>query len=616
MHHRFKRRVLPRPNPSHLSKIPEICHPVPRKSGKTLPIQSSTIRDLLSSQTVYKNYGRGGSGPQTKEHTSDPLFGRSPSNFQLRRNFVIPERHDNSSPRKPRLDYKLRKIKSSTKHQVKISRNLTGLSASILSSPRREDQESYLTGVTVSKQTEVLNQRGYETPGPSHVLYSRCSLGSKSYERPSELDPFILGQKSEPSRKENQHSSRGKKFPKLVEDSGKSFQGPEMEQLASNIHLDRCKQDRLGSKTSGKTGSGSMVPVRSKQVIKLQRIESGLGNPEGLLRTSTGPKPQNIIRQHDHSRLPQTPRGHTVCISPKNIKKDLSLGRRKCPLSDGSPSEGVRKQRGRFPEPVHSRSPRVVPKQGSFLPFNPEMGNTANRSICHQRKQESRPLLLPAEEYPRLPSRCLLPQLALKTSLCLPSTSSDLKDSAKNKTRRPQDYLDSSLLAKKKLVPSTEESGIGRTSYSPSKEGPPIPRVCSSSQSRVAPSISLDPEKQMLRAKGLSEEVIATLQASRKPVTSAIYHKIWKRFVSFCHPEIPNLSSPNIQQILEFLQAGLSKGLKTSTLKVQVSALSVFFDVSLADHSSRARTEGEKRRRSQSPAGLDRLSGTVILSKT
>ncbi|KAG8589555.1 hypothetical protein GDO81_006439 [Engystomops pustulosus] len=58
----------------------------------------------------------------------------------------------------------------------------------------------------------------------------------------------------------------------------------------------------------------------------------------------------------------------------------------------------------------------------------------------------------------------------------------------------------------------------------------------------------MDPEKQMLRAKGLSDKAISTLQ------------------------------------IFEFLQAGLSKGLKTSTLKVQVSALSVFFDVSLAEH--------------------------------
>ncbi|XP_072006217.1 uncharacterized protein [Engystomops pustulosus] len=49
MHHRPERRVLPRPNPSLLSKIPEIRDLVPRKPGKALSVQSSTIRDLLGS---------------------------------------------------------------------------------------------------------------------------------------------------------------------------------------------------------------------------------------------------------------------------------------------------------------------------------------------------------------------------------------------------------------------------------------------------------------------------------------------------------------------------------------------------------------------------------------
>ncbi|KAG8539364.1 hypothetical protein GDO81_021012 [Engystomops pustulosus] len=83
---------------------------------------------------------------------------------------------------------------------------------------------------------------------------------------------------------------------------------------------------------------------------------------------------------------------------------------------------------------------------------------------------------------------------------------------------------------------------------------------------------------------GLSHKVISTLKASRKPVTQAIYFRIWNKFVTFCGPEIPNQNSPNISQVLDFLQAGFDKGLKTSSLKVQISALSAFFDSPLADH--------------------------------
>ncbi|XP_071982985.1 uncharacterized protein [Engystomops pustulosus] len=94
----------------------------------------------------------------------------------------------------------------------------------------------------------------------------------------------------------------------------------------------------------------------------------------------------------------------------------------------------------------------------------------------------------------------------------------------------------------------------------------------------------MDPERKILIAQGLSYKVISTMKASRKVVTHRIYSRIWMKFVSFCGSVPPNQLSPNISQILDFLQAGFDKGLKTSSLKVQVSALSAFFDTSLAEH--------------------------------
>lgn len=91
---------------------------------------------------------------------------------------------------------------------------------------------------------------------------------------------------------------------------------------------------------------------------------------------------------------------------------------------------------------------------------------------------------------------------------------------------------------------------------------------------------SLDPEGEILRHQRLSDKVIVTLWASGKKVTSAIYLKIWKRFCSWSGESFPNLVRPKIQQI-DFLQQGIGLGLKPSTLKVQVSALSCFFDADL-----------------------------------
>ncbi|CAJ0953173.1 unnamed protein product [Ranitomeya imitator] len=53
---------------------------------------------------------------------------------------------------------------------------------------------------------------------------------------------------------------------------------------------------------------------------------------------------------------------------------------------------------------------------------------------------------------------------------------------------------------------------------------------------------------------------------------------------SFCLPNPPDPLRPDVPKILDFLQRGLEIGLKPSTLKVQVSALSSIFDQDLAGH--------------------------------
>ncbi|KAG8579388.1 hypothetical protein GDO81_010859 [Engystomops pustulosus] len=105
-----------------------------------------------------------------------------------------------------------------------------------------------------------------------------------------------------------------------------------------------------------------------------------------------------------------------------------------------------------------------------------------------------------------------------------------------------------------------------------------------SSGRATSKAYGLDPERAYLMTKGLSTGVIDTIQASRKPVTNAIYAKIWKKFCTWCGDYPPSPENPNLGQILDFLQAGFSLGLKPSTLKVQISALSIYFDLPLADH--------------------------------
>lgn len=62
--------------------------------------------------------------------------------------------------------------------------------------------------------------------------------------------------------------------------------------------------------------------------------------------------------------------------------------------------------------------------------------------------------------------------------------------------------------------------------------------------------------------------------SSRKSSTHKIYNRTWNRFMSWCLESNRNPQGPPIPLVLEFLQAGLDKGLSTSTLRRQVAALS------------------------------------------
>ncbi|XP_069820999.1 uncharacterized protein [Dendropsophus ebraccatus] len=89
-------------------------------------------------------------------------------------------------------------------------------------------------------------------------------------------------------------------------------------------------------------------------------------------------------------------------------------------------------------------------------------------------------------------------------------------------------------------------------------------------------------ETWILKSRGFSDAVIRTMIRARKPSSARIYYRCWKAFLRHCEacsaPPLPF----SLAQLLAFLQAGLDAGLALSSLKGQVSALSVFFQRPLA----------------------------------
>lgn len=90
----------------------------------------------------------------------------------------------------------------------------------------------------------------------------------------------------------------------------------------------------------------------------------------------------------------------------------------------------------------------------------------------------------------------------------------------------------------------------------------------------MAPVDRLAIERSILRKDLFSPRVIRTIQAARRPSTERIYGSTWRAFDSWCNSRGFNPIQATVPQVLDFLQAGLDRGLAPNTIRRQVSAIS------------------------------------------
>ncbi|XP_077349244.1 uncharacterized protein LOC143997483 [Lithobates pipiens] len=170
--------------------------------------------------------------------------------------------------------------------------------------------------------------------------------------------------------------------------------------------------------------------------------------------------------------------------------------------------------------------------------------------------------------------------MGISSLLCFPPISVNPVNFKKNSEGEGTSYSNHALLAKKGLVFDSSRPGNQALLASAPQTRSVVAGPSEPSRSGQPGSHGLVSERQLLRSKGFSNRLISTLLASRKRVTRAIYSKVWKRYKTWClsAAQVPG----SLVSILEFLQDGADKGLAVSTLKVQVAALTVFLEKSVA----------------------------------
>ncbi|XP_071996791.1 uncharacterized protein [Engystomops pustulosus] len=584
VHNRLAGCLLSRTNTSSIPKISQGCGPQPRRHHKSFPVQGTSLRNILSSQDILEDYHRNSCLLKNKKDNHNPISGRSTNRGKIRTRANTSQRFHNYHPQTVGLDHKLGKIKSESQQGYYVPGDFSKfITPDVLPSSGKSIKTLSRSRI-ISEQSQLFHKRCDEVIRPTDGMYPSSTVESVSYPQITKLAPISMGQRSDSSRLEDRDPCRGQRSLSLVDTSREPTKRDSLAPMALVVTPDRCKPVWMGGKFRRIPSSREMASIHTKTFFQLPGVESSVGSHESQRRFNEIPSFKNILRQCHHSGISTPPGGHKEFGSSSSIRKDLQLVRTEHIIPICSPSERRRKHGSRLPKQEDHQPERMVPEQRDLQTSNPKMGCSKNRSIRNPHKCEDKVFLLARQFNTYEPTRCVQTSLEGGTDVCLPTNTSNLQSDSEDPKREGKSNPRSALLAKEGMVSITQEAISGRAYSPPSSCGPTIPGTTSASKSPGSPIISMDPERELLKTKGLSHKVISTLKASRKPVTQAIYFRIWNKFVTFCGPEIPNQNSPNISQVLDFLQAGFDKGLKTSSLKVQISALSAFFDSPLADH--------------------------------
>ncbi|KAG8575670.1 hypothetical protein GDO81_009634 [Engystomops pustulosus] len=496
------------------------------------------------------------------------------------------------------MDDKLGEIQTSPKYKSRVSRNFIGFDPADVLFATRKSSKTETTDYDVSKKKSLYNKGGHEDTRTYDILHSKRTVESKSHQSPSKLGFDLLGQKSPTLESESSDIECSQAIPGVVDKYFKPGKRSVMASLASDKHPDGRKSVRLGSRHSRATHSGAMAIDSQIPFLELSRIKSCPGDLESQRSEPEGQTYKNLLRQHHHSGVSPSSRGYQESRSPQSLRQNICLGRSQHLLSLSHPSKGRKELNSRLSKSSDYRPQRVVLERKHLSTSHTKMGTTSDRSLCLQQEYKGSPFLLSGTKYSVLPEGCLQSDLERSSNVRFSSYTSHSESGSKDQRRPSEGYSRGSLVAKEELVSVAREDGIRRTCHAGTSKQSVIPGSSLPSKPTGSPALGVDPERKLLIAKGLSNKVISTLKASRKPVTHKIYARIWGKFVSFCGRTPPNQLSPNISQVLDFLQAGFDKGLKTSSLKVQISALSAFFDTSLAENRWIQRTQSMPKNRS------------------
>ncbi|XP_034289059.2 uncharacterized protein LOC117674930 [Pantherophis guttatus] len=410
------------------------------------------------------------------------------------------------------------------------------------------------------------------TFGKTDLVYQHCTMGQTPFLSAAMASIAISETRSSQLLNKDQGSPICETFAEMVVIPS-LIQGDSVSRTSQSHSDNRCKSARMGGSSGLSISSRDLVVDRETTEHKLVRTEGGQTSTSTLPQEGSAETCFNPHGQHGHEGPPKQAGRNKVQVSHDRDREIDGMGRKERTIDKSRTHFRFTKSTSRLAEQRNNRSGRMEVASTTFQSDCDQVWNPDSGLVCNREEQTTPKVLLKIPVSGCRRSRCAEGPLAEGTSLRISTYSYHSTCNQKNDGRKGGPHFDSSVLATSGVVCRPQGSIDRQTMEVATGQYFSKSRSSLSSKPGMAAIDLLALERIRLMKDHLPNDVIATIQAARRPATIRIYNATWRKFALWCLEHHTDPTSASIQDILRFLQLGLDKSLAPATLTRQVAAL-------------------------------------------
>ena len=570
---RFTRCIFTHSNISQSSKISKICN-----RRESVPIQSSMLWPNKCSTSIYKS-SISSSGISQEIGYKNSSVSRRLANCQSKEKPVNSKSRDHhKSPDFTRLYNKCRKIRYDSHSDNNLHRGSFQIRQGKSLSHSRKVTEPETSNSVVDEGSNISTTL-FENIGINSIMSRTNPKQSLIHASHSNASITNLESQQNESKLSNSMHPRSKNALSMVVVQSEHHERTSFCSHSDNSNVDnRRLNDRMGGSHGRTDRSRSLVRRSEKISHKQSGIRSSVSDSSKISPYDQEQECSDKIRQYDCSPISEQTGRDKVNDPLQSNMESVELGSEKQHNINSSPHCRGGQCSSRQTQQTQCQIHRVVIECGDSSQNISQVGDSNNRSVCHDSESQMPSVLLMGSESHCICTGRSINQLGEHVCLCIPSSSVNSEGLTAHDTVPLRIDSDSTILAKTTLVSTTDKTSSRSTNKTSTKGRSTKSRAREVENNASKPGDSepdcMEAVNKQFKAKGFSTNTRKLLAASWRSGTQKDYKCKFRQFSSWCSQKQVDPYAASLDQCANFLSSLFDKGLKYRTIAGYRSMLS------------------------------------------